>query len=155
FLTQSWVRRVTAQWSWATTIFSDSLESGPLPLRHGSPKGKPAFQSGDSTTRLPKMFSRKKHGPLQLIRPNFSPCPADQPARPAAPRWRVLNGRLLLLLLVLTVLFGVGVHFLHAFQVKRNAGALLAQANQAEQDGDLEQMTRYLGHFLAFEPTDA
>ena len=45
---------------------------------------------------------------------------------------RTLNVRLAAVLLVVTVFFGVGVYFLHAFQVKRNAYVFLEEADRAE-----------------------
>jgi len=45
---------------------------------------------------------------------------------------RSLNYKFLLGLLAGTAVFGTGVHFLHAYQVRRNAGALLTRAEQAE-----------------------
>ncbi len=72
-------------------------------------------------------------------------------------------------LLVALALAGVGVHFLHAYQVARNAGVLLDQADQARQDADkaknagdavktndsLAKAADYLSRYLGFHPDDA
>ena len=72
-------------------------------------------------------------------------------------------------LLIALALAGVGVHFLHAYQVARNAGVLLDQADQARQDADkakkagnaakaadsLAKAADYLGRYLGFHPDDA
>jgi tetratricopeptide (TPR) repeat protein len=71
--------------------------------------------------------------------------------------------------LVALALLGVGVHFLHAFQVTRNSGVLLDQADQARKDADaakkagdqakadesLGKAADYLSRYLGFHPTDA
>jgi len=45
---------------------------------------------------------------------------------------RMLNLKFLACLLGGIVLLGTGIHFLHGFQVKRNASALLEQAKKKE-----------------------
>ena len=67
---------------------------------------------------------------------------------------RSVNYVAVLILLVGTALLGVGVHFLHAYQVKRNARDLLAQADLAEQNGETKQVADYLGQYLGMVPTD-
>ena len=66
-------------------------------------------------------------------------------------------------------LAGVGVHFLHAYQVLCNAGVLLDQAYEARQDADkaknaahavktndsLAKAADYLSRYLGFHPDDA
>lgn len=52
------------------------------------------------------------------------------------------------------VLFCTSVHFLHAFQVKRNAGSLYTQALQMEEEGDLNQAADYLSRYLGLVPGD-
>jgi cellulose synthase operon protein C len=70
---------------------------------------------------------------------------------------RTLNFKFLAILLGGLVVFGTGVHFLHGFQVKRNAGTLLQRAGRAEDEGHLEQAADFLGRYLTYEPgnTDA
>jgi tetratricopeptide (TPR) repeat protein len=48
----------------------------------------------------------------------------------------------------------VGVHFLHGYQVKRNAKLLLDQAHQAEEKDQLNQASELLGTYLAYVPDD-
>src|SRR5690348_8302106 len=67
---------------------------------------------------------------------------------------RTLNVKLLAGLLVAIALLGGGVHLVHGFQEKRNAGDLLRKADQAERKGDLEQDEKYLSRYLAFRPDD-
>src|SRR5260370_40180267 len=67
---------------------------------------------------------------------------------------RTVNLKFLACLLGGAAVFGTGVHFLHGFQLKRNAGALLEQANRAEREGHLEQAAEYLSHYLAYAPGD-
>ena len=68
---------------------------------------------------------------------------------------RTLNIKLLIGLLVATALLGGGVHLVHGFQDKRNAGALLKRADQAERRGNLEQDEKYLNRYLVLRPDDA
>ena len=49
---------------------------------------------------------------------------------------------------------GVGIHFLHALQMRRNTGSLLERANRAQEEGDLDQALTYYTHYLASEPGD-
>jgi tetratricopeptide (TPR) repeat protein len=65
-----------------------------------------------------------------------------------------VNVKLLAFLLGGAALFAVGVHFLHAFQERRNASALLKQAERAETDGQNEQAVKYLRTYLGFVPDD-
>src|SRR5690348_1173820 len=67
---------------------------------------------------------------------------------------RRLNLRYLACLLGVVVVLGGGVHLLRALQVKRNARAFLAQADQAEQDDDTDQALEYLRRYLACVPSD-
>jgi tetratricopeptide (TPR) repeat protein len=65
-----------------------------------------------------------------------------------------VNIKLLAFLCGGAVLFAVGVHFLHGFQERRNAGALLKQAERAEADGENEQAVKHLRTYLGFVPDD-
>jgi tetratricopeptide (TPR) repeat protein len=61
--------------------------------------------------------------------------------------------------LVGLVALGVGVHFLHAFQVSRSQALLLRQAEQAEGKEDpgktdYRQAARYLQRYLGYRPSD-
>jgi tetratricopeptide (TPR) repeat protein len=64
------------------------------------------------------------------------------------------NFKFLACLLAGAAVTGIGVHFLHAVQVKRNAGALLRHANQAETEGNLPRAAHYLVQYLALVPDD-
>jgi len=51
-------------------------------------------------------------------------------------------------------LFVLAVHFLHGFQVRRNARSLLSQANRTEQAGDFHKTADYLKRYLELAPQD-
>jgi tetratricopeptide (TPR) repeat protein len=75
-----------------------------------------------------------------------------------------LNVRFLAALLVVLAACGAGTHFLHGYQVKRNAGAFLDQADKAEQAAEAaeeaEKAAHYrkevqlLSRYLAYRPSD-
>ncbi|MBL8798796.1 MAG: tetratricopeptide repeat protein [Planctomycetia bacterium] len=67
---------------------------------------------------------------------------------------RTLNVKLLAGLLVGAAVFAVGVHLLHGFQERRNASALLRQADRAEQDQQPQQAITYLKNYLGLMPRD-
>jgi tetratricopeptide (TPR) repeat protein len=67
---------------------------------------------------------------------------------------RTLNFTFLTIFLVAVGLLGVGTHFLHAYQVKRNADALLEAANRAEADKDMDKFADYLRRYVEFKPED-
>ncbi len=66
-----------------------------------------------------------------------------------------LNWKLLIVLLVVVGALGVGVHFLHAYQVDRNARALRERATAAVQAGDAEKARQALTRYLTYVPADA
>jgi tetratricopeptide (TPR) repeat protein len=75
---------------------------------------------------------------------------------------RTLHFKRLVCLMATVALLGGGIHFLHAFQVKRQAGTLLQQATRAEEEyqaqGDsnqLENAAEYLGRYLVLVPHDS
>ena len=57
---------------------------------------------------------------------------------------RRLNLRVLACLVVVLLVLAAGIHWLHGYQVQRNAGALLEQADRAEEQGDLAGTVDYL-----------
>ncbi len=65
-----------------------------------------------------------------------------------------LNVRLLVYLLLSTVVLGGGLYSLHAFQVQRNATALLRLAKEAEGKGELRKTAKYLRLYLMQVPSD-
>jgi tetratricopeptide (TPR) repeat protein len=67
---------------------------------------------------------------------------------------RRVNRRFAVLLLAALGLLGVGAYSLHGYQVKRNAGALLSQAERAEAEGQLARSADYLSRYLALAPRD-
>jgi tetratricopeptide (TPR) repeat protein len=68
---------------------------------------------------------------------------------------RTVNLKFLAGLLGAAVAFGTSVHFLHGYQLKRNAGALLERANRAEREGRPDQASEYMSHYLAYAPGDS
>src|SRR4051812_17907762 len=46
----------------------------------------------------------------------------------------------------------VATHFLHAYQVQRNASAMLDRAHRAKDAGELGKATDYLGRYLGMAP---
>src|SRR5262249_29890327 len=68
--------------------------------------------------------------------------------------FRTLNVKLLGCLLGALLALGVGTHFLHAYQVKRNAKMLLQQAEAAEKEGKTQECIKNLGLYLAYLPED-
>jgi tetratricopeptide (TPR) repeat protein len=67
---------------------------------------------------------------------------------------RTVDIKFLASLVVVLLVAGVGVHFLHAYQVQRNVQGLLYQADRAREAGDNEQLAKYLSRYLAKVPTD-
>ncbi len=67
---------------------------------------------------------------------------------------RKLNFRFLAYLLGAVVLLAPGVHFLHGYQVKRNAGIFLDQAEKAEGSGELQKAADYYRRYLGLDPSD-
>jgi len=68
---------------------------------------------------------------------------------------RTLDRKFLLWTVALVLLLGIMVHFVHSFQVRRNAGSLLDQADRANNEGNFDQAHTYYTHYLAYEPEDA
>src|SRR5438876_8003892 len=67
---------------------------------------------------------------------------------------KVLNVKLIGWLLGAILLFGTGVHFLHGYQVRRNASVLVSQASRAEGQGQTERAAEYLQRYLGLVPSD-
>src|SRR5436305_9023273 len=67
---------------------------------------------------------------------------------------RRVNYRFAAFSLATLLLFGGLVYGLHRVQVRRNAGALLAQADREEEQGNRERAAGYLARYLAFAPRD-
>ena len=67
---------------------------------------------------------------------------------------RQINFKFVAVLLAATLILGVGVHFLHAYQFRRNAAIFLDQADQAKEKGDSQQAAAFYGRYLGFVPGD-
>jgi len=67
---------------------------------------------------------------------------------------RKFNVKFFATFVLVTACLVAGVHFLHAYQVKRNAASLLEQASQAEEQDRLSDASELLGNYLAFVPND-
>ena len=81
---------------------------------------------------------------------------------------RTLNVRLAVILLVIVVVGGMSIYFVHYFQQKRNADFFLEQAELAKQDAEnakkeknteeeekaLEKQIKNLEWYLSFRPND-
>lgn len=67
---------------------------------------------------------------------------------------RQLDLKLALWLVGIVFVFGVSLHALHAYQVDRNADALLHQADRALDKKQIDQALRMFGHYLAYRPHD-
>jgi tetratricopeptide (TPR) repeat protein len=63
-----------------------------------------------------------------------------------------LNIRFLIVLLASAAVLSAGWTAVHAYQVRRNSGALLAHADRAEQAGDDDRAVKLLGLYLEREP---
>src|SRR5262245_59111653 len=70
------------------------------------------------------------------------------------PMRRKLNTTLFVCLLVALVVMGTGVHFVHAFQVRRSASGLLDQATEAENEKRYADAAKLLNHYLGYVPED-
>jgi tetratricopeptide (TPR) repeat protein len=67
---------------------------------------------------------------------------------------RTINYKAVLILLACGVALGAGVHVVHGFQVRRNAGALLEQAKVAEQEGRPAEAADALEQYVSLTPDD-
>jgi Tfp pilus assembly protein PilF len=67
---------------------------------------------------------------------------------------RTLNVKLLTITLIILAVLAGGVHWLHGYQVQRNAGDLLARADRAEEQEDLAGACDYLERYVALAPHD-
>jgi len=67
---------------------------------------------------------------------------------------REFQGFFLLKVLGILLILGTAVHFLHAFQMNRQASELLRMADTAADKGDLEHAVTYYRSYLANQPED-
>jgi tetratricopeptide (TPR) repeat protein len=68
---------------------------------------------------------------------------------------RSVDLKFLAVVAVAVVSMAIGVHLLHGYQTRRNAGTLLIQAERAEEAGQLSEATWFLDRYLRFVPADA
>jgi tetratricopeptide (TPR) repeat protein len=66
-----------------------------------------------------------------------------------------IHTKAVLILLASVTALGATVHFLHAYQMRRNARAVFEQASEAEQMGQPEEEKEYLQWYLRLAPADA
>src|SRR5262249_46746654 len=124
------------------------LTLGPAPRRGGrfpvcSETGTPAACPRGVSGRPPRA-ARVKGGRV----------PARRPLTPGALMTQRLNLKLLGWVTGAFLVLAVGVHVLHGYQVRRNAGGLLRQADRAEAEGRPDRTAAYLGQYLALVPDD-
>jgi tetratricopeptide (TPR) repeat protein len=67
---------------------------------------------------------------------------------------RRVNGKFGVVLGSVLVAVGVGVHFLHGYQLRRHAGIFLWQADRAGAEGRRDQELEYLRRYLTLAPRD-
>jgi tetratricopeptide (TPR) repeat protein len=65
-----------------------------------------------------------------------------------------INIRLVLSLIVTLAALGTSVHFLHAYQVRRSAAEILAQAIEAKEQKKFAEAAEYFGTYLGYRPED-
>ena len=63
-----------------------------------------------------------------------------------------INLKALGIIIVVLALLATGVHFLHSFQVRSQAGILLAHADRATDERDFQAAANYLARYVALEP---
>jgi len=69
-------------------------------------------------------------------------------------RRRRFNLRFVLIGMALLLPIGVGVHFLHAYQVRRSAQVLLQRAHQLEEAGQIKEAAKYYRQYVGLAPDD-
>jgi tetratricopeptide (TPR) repeat protein len=67
---------------------------------------------------------------------------------------RRLNVKLSLILVAAAAVLAGGMYWIHEVQTRRNAGALLRQADAAEKSGDRTKTLEYLDRYLTYAPDD-
>src|SRR4051794_33250543 len=67
---------------------------------------------------------------------------------------RVFNLRMFVILLLIVVLVGCGIYFLHNYQLKNQAKIYLQKADQAVADKDLPKARDFLERYLHMKPDD-
>src|SRR5262245_11535625 len=67
---------------------------------------------------------------------------------------RIPNFKAIACLILVPAVLGVGVHFLHGYQLRRGAHRLLEEAEAAEKQGEFAKASALLRRYLSYEPTD-
>jgi tetratricopeptide (TPR) repeat protein len=67
---------------------------------------------------------------------------------------KTINYKAILIVLGVLAALAVGVHFLHAFQVKRNAADLLQEAKLLQDEGKLNEARGYMKQYVGMVPDD-
>src|SRR5262245_8798459 len=67
---------------------------------------------------------------------------------------RKLNLKFLIGLITVVLVGGTVAYLLREYQVRRNARIFLAQAEQAESDGNIDKAADYYRHYVALNPPD-
>ena len=65
-----------------------------------------------------------------------------------------LNIPFLLFLVFGAMVLVVGTHFLHGYQMSRNAEGLRTRAEKAEAEGDVDEQIRLLQRYMRYRPDD-
>jgi predicted Zn-dependent protease len=81
-------------------------------------------------------------------------CPTESQKGISMTGGKVVNLKAVLLLTALAAALAVGVHVVHGFQVKRNAGSLLELATATEEQGDQRAAADLLSQYLGLKPLD-
>src|SRR5437868_111834 len=67
---------------------------------------------------------------------------------------RQVNLKFLLILIISVAAVGAGVHFVHGYQVKRQAGSLKEQAERAIEEKDPAKALSLFAQYLGYKPDD-
>lgn len=67
---------------------------------------------------------------------------------------RVFKIRIFVVLLLIAVVLGVGIYFLHNYQIKNQVKIYLQQADQAVAEKDMQKAREYLERYLRMKPDD-
>lgn len=87
--------------------------------------------------------------------PSAESTDADKKPQSEPERTRVrINGRFLLILALTCCALGTGTHFLHSYQMERNANELAKMADAALEAGDTKNAAQFLAQYLRFRPEE-
>lgn len=89
-----------------------------------------------------------------LLDQYYESAPEPEAAERRARRVWILNKRLVVILLVLGTMLGVGGHFWHGYQVRKNADALRMHAERLVDENHARTAADYLHRYLQLRPDD-